>query len=531
MIIIKGLVQGSPEWLKHRAGHHNASEAAAIFNEHKFVTRNELLRMKKTGTDKEFSDYVQKMILDKGHESEKLARPIVERILDQELYPVSATDNDGWLAMSSDGLTIDDTINFEHKQRNASLVLQIESGELDPHYYWQLEQQLLISGAEKVFFACSNGTEESLVWCWYKAVPGRAEKLIAGWKQFEKDLADYVVEDIVVPVRGCAPDDLPALNISVSAVVSAPDLAAFKEQALEVFRGINRVMQTDEDFANAEKTVKWCKGIEDKLKATKENALSQTSDLDLVLRTIDSMAEEARSTRLELEKLVKARKDSVRNELLAAARSATQKHIDSLNASLGSFRINAPLPDFVGCIKGLKTFASTKNALDSAIAEMKIATNEIAMRLQENIKAIELHCAGYDFLFADRQSLAEKDTDSLIAIIKTRIADHEREEAARVEREVARRMEQERLRAEAVDREQRLQAEAAEREKEYKAQETVTAVAEQKKAESTRKKDPVLSMSEQILHLVATHFGVTTDVADKWLSEYEGANQTQLSLS
>jgi predicted phage-related endonuclease len=68
------------------------------------VTRTELLHMKATGTAQEFSDWVQKNILDYGHQVEALARPLVEELIGEDLYPVTCSD--GRLSASCDGLTM-----------------------------------------------------------------------------------------------------------------------------------------------------------------------------------------------------------------------------------------------------------------------------------------------------------------------------------------------------------------------------------------------------------------------------------------
>jgi len=72
---------------------------------------------------------------------------------------------------------------FEHKLWNESLVAQVRAKELAPHYYWQLEQQLLVSGAECVIVVCSDGTDENFVSMEYRP----AAQLVEGWKQFEAD--------------------------------------------------------------------------------------------------------------------------------------------------------------------------------------------------------------------------------------------------------------------------------------------------------------------------------------------------------
>lgn len=91
---IHELVQGSPEWQAFRLTHHGASEAAAMLGLSKKTTRSELLRIKHTGTPKEFSDWVQVNILDYGHQVEALARPLVEEIIGDDLYPVTCSNED-----------------------------------------------------------------------------------------------------------------------------------------------------------------------------------------------------------------------------------------------------------------------------------------------------------------------------------------------------------------------------------------------------------------------------------------------------
>lgn len=76
-------------------------------------------------------------------------------------------------------------------------------------------------------------------------------------------------------------------------MVTASNLAEWKDRAIAVFQGISQDLTTDQDFADAEKTVKWCGEIEDQLKGAKQHALSQTESIDLLFRTIDDISEQA----------------------------------------------------------------------------------------------------------------------------------------------------------------------------------------------------------------------------------------------
>ena len=118
-------------------------------------------------------------------------------------------------------------------------------------------------------------------------------------------------------------------------MVTASNLAAFREHALAVFGGIKTDLQTDADFADAERTVKWCKEVEDRLDAAKQHALSQTASIDDLFRTIDAIKEEARQKRLTLDKLVKAEKENRKSEIVAQARKAYGDHWSALCRRVG----------------------------------------------------------------------------------------------------------------------------------------------------------------------------------------------------
>jgi predicted phage-related endonuclease len=431
---IHNVAQGTPEWHALRANYHTASEAPAMMGDSKQMKRTELLHAKKTGLDRDISWWVQKYLFDKGHDSEARARPILEARIGEDLFPVVGTEGD--LLASLDGCTMLGEILFEHKMWNEQLAADVRAGDLDAHYYWQLEQQLLVSGAEKVIFVCSDGTEENFVSMEYFPVPGRAEKLVAGWKQFEADLETYEPVEAAPEAVGTAPETLPALRIEVTGMVTASNLEQFKARSLAVISAINTDLQTDQHFADADKTVKWCGEVESKLAAAKQHALSQTESIDLLFRTIDQISEQTRTKRLELEKLVKARKVAIRDEIVTKAQAALRAHIDHINASLGG-RVLLPQisSDFAGAIKGKKSIASLRDAAESELARAKIDASQKADAIRLNLASLAELAVDHNFLFNDIQQLVMKANDDLVTLIKVRIDEHKKAEEERLEKQ------------------------------------------------------------------------------------------------
>ena len=452
-MIVHDVQQGTQEWHALRADHFTASEAPAMMGVSPYLSRDELLKQKALRLVDAEIDGHKAALFQAGHDAEAGYRPVAEELIGDDLYPITGTlEVDGLpLLASFDGLTMDRSTGFEHKLWSAKVADQLTSaGEPAPHHYWQLEQQLLVAGAERILFVTSNGTDERSARVFYVSKPERRAQLIAGWKQFAADLAAWApAEAKPAPVVGKTPDNLPALLIQVTGAVTASNLPEYKAHALEVFKGINRTLSTDQDFATAESTVKWCADVESRLAAAKEHALSQTATIDELFRTIDDISAEARRTRLELDKLVKARKEEIRGEIVAGGIAALREHIAELNAAMPAAYMPQVPADFAGAVKGKRTLDSLRSAVNDELARAKIAASEVANRIHVNVKTLQAS----GLVVHDAAALVLKAPDDLAAIIANRVtAEQQRQEA---DRERIRREEQER-----ADREARAKLEA-----------------------------------------------------------------------
>ena len=428
--------QGTGDWLRLREGFDTASEAPAAQGVGRYVTRAELLRRKHTGVSPE-PDAGTLGRFAAGHAAEAKARPLAEGIVGGELYPVTMTAIvDGLpLLASLDGLDLAGDICWETKLWNEELADCVRRNDLPEHYTVQMDQELLVSGASRCLFTCTDGTPERLVSCWYEADPGKFAALVAGWRQFRADLAAYVppAAAAAAPV-GKAPDTLPALRIEVTGMVTASNLAEFKQTAMAAIQSVNRNLKTDQDFADARKSIKWCEDIETRLKAAKEHALSQTADIDALFKAVDDISAEARRVRLDLGKVVTKRSTEVKEEAVTAARAALDAHVAALNAELAPMALRPVTADFADSIKGLRSIASMQDALDTTLAGAKIAADQQARGIRANVAAFKA-ATGDDralqALFADLGQLVHKAGDDFAAVLDQRITKHRADEAAR----------------------------------------------------------------------------------------------------
>ena len=499
------LQQGTPEWLAARAKHFCASDAPAMMGVSKYMTRDELLRQKATG-DVPTVDGIKQKLFDKGHEVEKAARPIIEALIGEELFPATATDDEGRLLASFDGITMAEDAGFEHKLWNAELAAQVETGNLDPHYYWQLEQQCLIAGLKRVIFVCSDGTQEKMKWMEYTPVPGRAQQLLAGWKQFAEDVKNYQHVEVLPAATGKDIMQLPALTVSVTGMVQSSNLAVYKGAVVAFIQSINTKLETDQDFADAEKTIKFCGAAEEELDTVKRQALAQTASIDELFRTVDQLKEEMRGKRLELDKLVKARKETIREEIRQGGVTAFNAHINGLNERLGKpYMPHVPV-DFAGVMKGKKTISSLRDAVNTELARGKIEANAVADRIGVNLNTLRDMAKDHAFLFNDTAQIVLKANDDLATLVKSRIAEHKEAEQKRLDEERAR-----------IRREEEAKAQAAVAAAPVAAPPPAPAPAPTPVARTATGK-VVKPTADEILHLVTTHYQVAEITALEWLS-------------
>ena len=491
---IVDLIQGSTEWHDLRANRRTASEAPVQMGKSKHISRNALLKQKATGLAPEIDDHLQR-IFDKGHRAEADARMLAEIYIGDDLFPVVLDDAVGGYLASMDGLTMMGDIGWEHKLINESLIAQIDAGQLDEHYRIQLDQQFALSGAERILFTASDGTDANCKHLWVERDESRFAAVEAGWLQFSKDLVEYIPSEAEAPrAEGKAPESLPALVVRASGMVEASNLKEFEAIARATLAGINTDLQTDEDFVSAEKTVKFCQDVESRLVQVKSNIIGQMADVDAITRTIDSLFDDYRAMRLSLGKGVKDQKEARKLEILTAARAAYNKFYLALESALEVEAGDLPItlkngggPDFAGAMKGKRTISSLRDACDDTLASTKIELNETAEIIRANIRQLNENAGEYKFLFRDFGHLSQYSAESFAGVLTGRITAHKQAEHDRLEAERAKIRAEEEVKARR-EAEATAQKEAVERQ----------AVAyQQRQAEQAAEKDASLALEAE----------------------------------
>ena len=193
-MIIIDYEQNSQAWQEWRSSVYGASDAAAMLGISPYKSRDTLLQEKATGNSAPVNDWM-KAIFAAGHAAETAIMPVLEARVGEPLYNLVG-EAEGYIAASFDGITYDHKTIVEHKLlRNSAASRKrfdmAAQGELAEHDMAQVQQQLLVSGAERCLFCVSDGTAESLAIAEVFPDADWFARIKSGWAHFSADLLAY----------------------------------------------------------------------------------------------------------------------------------------------------------------------------------------------------------------------------------------------------------------------------------------------------------------------------------------------------
>jgi len=148
------------------------------------------------------------------------------------------------------------------------------------------------------------------------------------------------------------------LSIAVEGKIIQSNFDDFRAMAEERIGAISYDLKTDEDFDRATSDAKGLKDFETRLTEAKAEFLSQMDEVNRLLESVDGLGNLARSTRLELEKRVKARKTEVREGIIRDGIAALEVR-------------NREFSDMIGeAIKGKSSLVKMQEAVTAVVEEI-----------------------------------------------------------------------------------------------------------------------------------------------------------------
>lgn len=179
------LAQGSAEWHLHRMAHRNASETPAVLGLSLWTTPYQLW-LQRTGR----GTVEVTAAMAHGTQLEPQARAAYEALTGHVMQPLVLVD--GEYSASLDGITLDGDLILEikcPKSKDAKLLQEARAGRVPVHVFWQLQHQLLVSGADLAHLFVYDGKDGILIE--QKPEPEVWATITEGWDRF----TEYVAAD------------------------------------------------------------------------------------------------------------------------------------------------------------------------------------------------------------------------------------------------------------------------------------------------------------------------------------------------
>ena len=213
------------------------------------------------------------------------------------------------------------------------------------------------------------------------------------------------------------------LIIKLTGEIQKTNFHDWKNELIDQIQSTKIELTSDSDFSTAEQNVKDFKKAEQALKIAKERALYQSRDIHDLFDAIDEVTEQARQTRLTLERQIKIRKYEVKDEIALEGISKMEKYIEkqSDDFKLSDFSRFIDKSIFLSKIKGTRGISGAKDAVNELCEQFKKEITLKSAVIQSNASIIDSISLEHAPLFQDRSFLLNLIPNNLNIIIDERI--------------------------------------------------------------------------------------------------------------
>jgi hypothetical protein len=221
------------------------------------------------------------------------------------------------------------------------------------------------------------------------------------------------------------------LVIRLTGTIEQSNFDDYKRDLLARIESIETDLYTDDDFATAADQVKALKAAELTLRDAKASALEQAESVQELFAAIDEVSEQARQTRLSLERQIKARKAEIKGDFIDAGLHRVREAIERQSPDFALIDTSEFLDraQFEEATKGKSGIRGLESAIDELCRDVERAIDDRAVRVRAAVRTIEGVPEAYRPLFQDRAGLLGLSQRELEDTIEKRIAVFEAQRA------------------------------------------------------------------------------------------------------
>lgn len=228
------------------------------------------------------------------------------------------------------------------------------------------------------------------------------------------------------------------LVIKLKGEVQSSNFAEWKNDLIAQIQSVNMELMTENDFVVAIRYVKVLKAAEKSLKDAKHSSINQVSDIQKLFAAIDEISEQARQTRLSLERQINVRKLEIKQQCIQSGIEIVQAciHQQSADFQLIDHSEYVDRNRFETIVKGKASIKGIQSVIDHVCSRIKTEISQRAADVTKNGILLDTLSSQHKLLFQDRTSLIALSPQELRLTIDKRIALFN-EENARVKAEHA----------------------------------------------------------------------------------------------
>lgn len=215
-----------------------------------------------------------------------------------------------------------------------------------------------------------------------------------------------------------------ALTIELTGKIQKTNFNEWKRDLIVQIQSTKTELLSDDDFYLATEQVKMFKSAEKSLKMAKQSAIEQAADIQQLFSAIDEISEEARQTRLTLERQIKSRKLEIKEEFIQSGLERVRKIISRQCSDFQLINHSEYLDKqpFLQAVKGKTGIKGIKKAIDRKIEFIEKQILSRAEEVSNNAEKLDSISDIHKVLFQDRMALLSLSELELTLTIDKRIA-------------------------------------------------------------------------------------------------------------
>lgn len=219
--------------------------------------------------------------------------------------------------------------------------------------------------------------------------------------------------------------------LKVSGQVTESNFPEYRDEILAKIAGIKTDLVTDDDFAEAKKTVKICKDAETHLDVALQQAISEAAEIDELFNSVKTVIGTLRNTRLDLSKKVKTEEQKRRAEIIQGGKQTVKDFMSDQVPVIRNMDVDYLFID--SAAKGKRGIAGVSTAVDEAVLKLLDGIKETCKHVGNNDLVFQTIASMHKSLFPDHHKLLFMPEQEMVEIIEGRIAKAELEEKQRQE--------------------------------------------------------------------------------------------------